>query len=106
MALWIILLVRTTGHLIGLRRPFAGIAVSHHARGTDVCLLCLLYVVCCQVEVSPTGPSFVQRSPTKCGVSERNLETSTTRTSRPNRDVDPYKKKNGHWIEQTKVKMK
>jgi hypothetical protein len=26
-------------------------------------------VVCCQVEVSATGLSHVQRSPTKCGVS-------------------------------------
>jgi hypothetical protein len=27
-------------------------------------------VVCCQVEVSATGWSLVQRSPTECGVSE------------------------------------
>jgi hypothetical protein len=26
-------------------------------------------VVCCQVEVSATGRSLVQRSPTECGVS-------------------------------------
>jgi hypothetical protein len=26
-------------------------------------------VVCCQVEVSATGCSLVQRSPTECGVS-------------------------------------
>jgi hypothetical protein len=33
--------------------------------------VCLLYsVVCCQVEVSATGRSLVQRSPTDCGVFE------------------------------------
>jgi hypothetical protein len=30
----------------------------------------LLSVVCCQVEVSATGWSLVQRSPTECGVSK------------------------------------
>jgi hypothetical protein len=29
----------------------------------------LLRVMCCQVEVSATGRSIVQRSPTDCGVS-------------------------------------
>jgi hypothetical protein len=32
----------------------------------DVCLV--LVFVCCQVEVSATGRSLVQRSPTDCGV--------------------------------------
>jgi hypothetical protein len=32
--------------------------------------LSLVNVVCCQVEVSVTGRSLVQRSPTECGVSE------------------------------------
>jgi len=32
--------------------------------------------VCCQAEVSATGRSFVQRSPTKCGISVYDLETS------------------------------
>jgi hypothetical protein len=32
--------------------------------GMDVCLLCV-----CQVEVSATGWSLVQRSPTDCGAS-------------------------------------
>jgi len=31
-------------------------------------------VVCCQVEVSASGRSFVQRSPTKCGASECHRE--------------------------------
>ena len=32
-------------------------------------------VMCCQVEVSITGSSLIQRSPTKCGVSECDYET-------------------------------
>jgi hypothetical protein len=32
--------------------------------------LCLINVVCCQVEVSVTGRWLFQRSPTDCGVSE------------------------------------
>jgi hypothetical protein len=38
---------------------------SHRGRGC----LSLVSVVCCQVEVSATGWSLVQRSPTECGVS-------------------------------------
>ena len=34
---------------------------------------------CCQVEVSETGRSLVQRSPTKCGVSEYDCEGSIMR---------------------------
>jgi hypothetical protein len=33
--------------------------------------VCLVSVVCCQVEVSATGWSLVQRSPTECGVSKK-----------------------------------
>ena len=33
-------------------------------------------VVCCQVEVSASGRSLAQRSPTDCGVSESDRETS------------------------------
>jgi hypothetical protein len=36
-------------------------------------------VVCCQVEVSATGWSLVQRSPTDCGVSEYDREASIMR---------------------------
>ena len=36
-------------------------------------------VVCCQVEISASGWSLVQRSPTECGVSECNHESSTMR---------------------------
>jgi len=36
-------------------------------------------VVCCLVEVSTSDLSFVQRSPTACGVSECDRETSIMR---------------------------
>jgi len=44
----------------------AAIVGSNHTHGLDVCVLS---VVCCQVEVSATDWSFVQRSPTDCGAS-------------------------------------
>jgi hypothetical protein len=37
----------------------------------------LVSVVCCQVEVSASGSSLVQRSPTECGVCEGDREAST-----------------------------
>jgi hypothetical protein len=46
----------------------AGIAGSNPTRGMDVCLLSR--VVCCQVDVSGSGRSLVQRSPTERAVSE------------------------------------
>ena len=48
----------------------------------------LVSVVCCQVEVSATGRSFVQRSPAECGVSECDREASTVRRPWPNGAVD------------------
>jgi hypothetical protein len=41
----------------------------------DGCLS-VVSVVCCQVEVSATGWSLAQRSPTDCGVSECDREAS------------------------------
>ena len=49
------------------RRSLAGIVGSNPAQGMDVYLL--LSVVCCQVEVSASGLSPIQRSPTECCVS-------------------------------------
>jgi hypothetical protein len=46
--------------------------------------------LCCQVEVSATGWSLVQRSPTKCGVSECDLAASTMKTPRPTRAVQMW----------------
>jgi hypothetical protein len=42
-------------------------------------------VVCCQEEVSATGWSLVQRSPTECGVSECDREASIIRRPWPTR---------------------
>ena len=63
-------------HYNGLTEPawacgfsLAEIAVSNHAGNMDVSRVS---VVCCQVEVSARGRSFVHRSPTKFGVSECN----------------------------------
>jgi len=42
-------------------------------------------VVCCQVEVSASGWSLVQRIPTECGVSECDREASTVRRPWPTR---------------------
>ena len=47
-------------------RALAGIAGSNPARDTNV--LFLVSVVCCQLEISATGRSLVQRSPTDCRV--------------------------------------
>ena len=43
-------------------RPLSGIAGSNRTAGMDVCLL--LSVVCCQVEISASDRSLVQRNPT------------------------------------------
>jgi len=53
--------------------------------------LYVVSVVCCQIEGSATGRSLVQRSPTECGVSECDLETSTMR-HKPTRGLSSYKK--------------
>ena len=55
----------------------AGVVGSNPAEGMDVSFL--LSVVCCQVEVSATGRSLVQRSRTACDVSLCELETSRMR---------------------------
>ena len=66
-------------------RSFAGIAGSNPV---GECLS-LVSIVCCQVQVSATGRSLVQRSPTECGVSECDLEISTIRRPRPTKAVKP-----------------
>ena len=52
----------------------------------------LVSVVCCQVEVSESEWSLVHRSPTDCGVSECDHESSIMRTPWPTRAVAPWKK--------------
>jgi hypothetical protein len=49
-------------------------------------------VECCQVQVSATDRSLIQRGPTECGVPECDLETSTMRKPRPIRAVEPCKR--------------
>ena len=58
-------------------RVLVGIAWSNPAGGHRC--LSLVGVVCCQVEVSASGWSLVERSPTECGVSECDREVSTVR---------------------------
>ena len=53
-------------------RSLAGTTGSNHRLRHE----CLSVVKCCQVDVSATGRSFAQRSPTGCGVSECGPETS------------------------------
>ena len=49
-------------------------------------------VVCCQVEVSATSRSLVQRSPTECGASECDLGNSPRMGLGPLGAVEPCKK--------------
>ena len=49
-------------------------------------------VVCCQVEVSASGSSPVQRSPNECGVSEGDREASIMRGLIPLRGCCAMKK--------------
>jgi hypothetical protein len=48
---------------------------------------------CCQVEVSATGWSLLQRSPTECGVSECDRDASIMRRPRPPRSCRAIEKK-------------
>jgi hypothetical protein len=59
----------------------AGIVGSNLARGHGC--VSLVGVVCCQVDVSTSGRSLVQRSPAECGVSECDLEASIIRRPWP-----------------------
>ena len=70
-----------------LRGMLAGIAGSNPAGGKEVCLF--ETVVCFQIEVSETARSLVRRSPTECGVSEYDHETSAMRRPRRSRSVEP-----------------
>jgi hypothetical protein len=45
----------------------------------------LVSIMCCQIEVSASGRSLVQRRPTECDVSECDLEASTLRKPWPTR---------------------
>ena len=60
-------------------RSLAGIAGSNPAGAWTS----LVSVVCCEAEVSASDRSLDHRSPTECGASECDLETSTLNTPRP-----------------------
>jgi hypothetical protein len=57
-------------------RSLAGTTSSNPAPGTLTSVCC---VACCKVEVSASGWSLVQRSPTECGVYECDREASVMR---------------------------
>ena len=76
------------------------LASSHSSGGRPVHLcigrlgcLSLVAVVTSQAEVSALGWSFVQRSPTECGVSERDRKASIMRKPWPTRGC--YAKRGG-----------
>ena len=69
-------------------RSIAGIAGSNPS-GVWMSLVSVVY---CQVEVSATGRSPVERSPTECGVSESHRGTSY-RGRRPTMAVQPRQEK-------------
>jgi hypothetical protein len=56
--------------------------------------LSVVSVVYCQVEVSASGRSLIQRSPTVCGVSECDFQTSSMMRPRPSRAFEPREKRN------------
>jgi len=68
-------------HRAGLGRSLLGIAGSNPSTSMDICLLWMLFFF--QVELSASGWSLVQRSPTECVVSECGHEASTMGGSWP-----------------------
>ena len=54
--------------------------------------LSVVSVVCCRVEVSASGWSLVQRSPTECGFSECDHKSSIMKRPWPTRDFCAMKK--------------
>jgi hypothetical protein len=60
--------------------------------------LSVVSVVCCQLEVSATSWSLIQRSPTECGVSKSVIvKPWKMRRPRPQGAVEPLKKKLCPW---------
>ena len=68
-------------------RVLAGIVGSNPARCMDVSLVS---VMCYQLQVSASGWSLVQRSPTDCGVSECDSESSIMRRPWPTVAAAPW----------------
>jgi len=79
----------------GLRRGSATAPLLWRRNGIPPEHGCLfaVNVVCCQVEVSASDWSLVQRSPTECGVSECDREALIMSKTWPTRAVEPWIKK-------------
>jgi hypothetical protein len=60
----------------GCGHSLPGIAGSNVAGGRGHICLSVVSLMCCQVKVSATSWSLVQRSPTECGVPECHREAS------------------------------
>ena len=71
----------------------SGIAVSNPAWGMDFCLLGVLCIV------FASGRSRVQRSPTECGVSLGDLETSTPLEGLGQLELSIHVKQSKSWFE-------
>jgi len=56
-----------------------GCSLGLRVRISPTAWMFVLSAVCCQVEVSESGWSLIQRSPTECGVSECDNEASIMR---------------------------
>ena len=78
-------------------RLLAVISVSNPTEGMDGCLS-LVSAVCCQVEVSASGWSFVQRSTAEWGVSECDCEACTLRRLWPTRVSRAIGGKTMYWF--------
>jgi hypothetical protein len=74
---------------VGLRR-LASWDYGFESRRGHGCFS-LVIVMCFRLEISATGWSLVQRSPTGCGVSVCDFDTSTVRRPRASRAVEPWK---------------
>jgi hypothetical protein len=86
---------------VGLR-PFACWDCGFESRRGKGCLS-LVSVVCCQAEISSTGWSLVQRSPTECGVSECDREASKTEAALAPKGLSSHRKKKASGCPRTNV---
>jgi hypothetical protein len=72
---------------------FLGLRVGIPPGACLTVCLSVVSVVCCQAEVSASGWSLVQRSPTDCGVSEGDREASTKRRPWPTGGLSSHERK-------------
>jgi hypothetical protein len=72
-------------YLLHLPTPVVAQSLGLWVRNPPGEWMTLVSVVCCQIEVSASGSSLVQRNPAECGVSECDRETSIMRRPWPTR---------------------